>query len=67
MAMGKRNITIYWATKSSSLIHRIRQRYNIVEGMTVNGENTVSVDGSQLKELKEVEKLGYIKLRFKQE
>lgn len=65
MAMGKRNITIYWVTKSSSLIHRIRQRYNIVEGMTVNGENTVSVDESQLKELKEVEKLGYIKLRTK--
>ena len=65
--MGKRNITIYWVTKNSNLIHRIRQRYGIVEGMTVNGENAVTVDDGQLKELKEVEKLGYIKLRFKKQ
>lgn len=58
-------VTIYWTTKDSSIIHRIRQRYNISQGMTVNGETDVEVNKRQLDELKEVEKRGFIKLRFK--
>lgn len=58
-------VTIYWITKNSGLIHRIRQRYNISQGISINGETDIEINEQQLKELKEVEKLGYIKLRFK--
>jgi hypothetical protein len=57
--------TIYWNTQDSGIIHRIRQRYNISQGMTVNGETDVEVNEQQLEELREVEKRGFIKLRFK--
>lgn len=58
-------VTIYWNTKDSGIIHRIRQRYDISQGMTVNGETDVEVNEQQLDELREVEKRGFIKLRFK--
>lgn len=58
-------VTIYWITKDSGIIHRIRQRYNISQGMTVNGETDVEVNELQLEELREVERRGYVKLRFK--
>ena len=58
-------VTIYWTTKDSGIIDRIRQRYNISQGMTVNGETDVEVNEQQLDELREVEKRGFIKLRFK--
>lgn len=58
-------VTIYWTTKDSGIIHRIRQRYDISQGMTVNGETDVEVNELQLEELRELERRGYIKLRFK--
>lgn len=58
-------VTIYWITKDSGIIHRIRQRYNISKGMSINGETDIEVSEQQLDELKEVEKRGFIKLRFK--
>lgn len=58
-------VTIYWKTKDSGIIHRIRQRYNISQGMSINGETDIEVNKQQLDELKEVEKRGFIKLRFK--
>lgn len=58
-------VTIYWNTKDSSIIHRIRQRYNISQGMSINGETDIEVNELQLEELREVERRGYIKLRFK--
>ena len=58
-------VTLYWKTKDSGIIHRIRQRYNISQGMTVNGETDVEVNEQQLDELREVEKRGFIELRFK--
>lgn len=58
-------VTIYWITKDSGIIHRIRQRYNISQGMSINGETDIDVNEQQLDELREVEKRGFIKLRFK--
>lgn len=58
-------VTIYWKTTDSGIIHRIRQRYNICKGMSINGETDIEVNDKQLDELKEVEKRGFIKLRFK--
>lgn len=58
-------VTIYWITKNCGIIDRIRKRYNISQGMSINGETDIEVDDKQLGELKEVEKRGFIKLRFK--
>lgn len=57
--------TVYWKTKDTHIIDRIRKRYNISQGMTVNGENVVEINDAQYKELQEVEKLGYIQIRNK--
>ena len=60
-----KTITIYWITKDTGIIDRIRRRYNITTGMTVNSETNVTVSEKQHEELKKVEELGYIQLRYK--
>lgn len=58
-------ITIYWATDNARIIDNIRQRFGIVEGMTVNGENIVTVTDDGLAELRKYEADGFIQLRNK--
>lgn len=58
-------ITIYWNTNNSSLIDRIRKRFGISAGITVNGETVAEIDDGQLDELREYERQGLIKLRNK--
>ncbi len=58
-------ITIYWATDNARIIDNIRQRFGIVEGMTVNGENSVTVTDDGLAELRKYEADGFIQLRNK--
>lgn len=59
-------VTIYWRTKDGDLIDRIRQRFGISSGITINGETVAEVDSRQLVKLKEYEKQGFINLRNKQ-
>lgn len=58
-------VTIYWRTKDGGLIDRIRKRFGISAGITINGETVAEVDEKQLDELREYEKQGFIKLRNK--
>ena len=58
-------ITIYWVTDNARIIDNIRQRFGIVEGMTVNGENIVTVTDDGLAELRKYEADGFIQLRNK--
>lgn len=58
-------ITIYWVTENARIIDNIRQRFGIVEGMTVNGENIVTVTDDGLAELKKYKADGFIQLRNK--
>lgn len=58
-------VTIYWRTKDGGLIDRIRKRFGISSGITINGETVAEVDSMQLNELKEYEKQGFIQLRYK--
>lgn len=58
-------VTIYWSTKDNGLISRIRKRFGISAGITVNGETVAEVDDGQLDELQEYERQGFIKLRNK--
>lgn len=62
--MGQ-EITIYWVTRDSGLIDRIRKRFGISAGITINGETVVEVDEMQLNELREYERQGLIQLRNK--
>lgn len=59
-------ITIYWVTKDGGLIDRLRQRFGISAGISVNGETEAEVDDKQLDELKVYERQGFIKLRNKE-
>ncbi len=59
-------VTIYWRTKDGGLIDRIRKRFGISSGITINGETVAEVDSRQLVKLKEYEKQGFINLRNKQ-
>lgn len=62
--MGQ-EITIYWVTRDSGLIDRIRKRFGISEGMSINGENSVAVSDEELAELRKYEADGFIELRNK--
>lgn len=57
--------TIYWRTKDGGLIDRIRQRFGVSSGITINGETVAEVDEKQLDELREYERQGFIQLRNK--
>ena len=58
-------VTIYWRTKDGGLIDRIRKRFGISAGITINGEAVAEVDEKQLDELREYERQGFIQLRNK--
>lgn len=58
-------VTIYWRTKDGGLIDRIRRRFGISAGITINGETVAEVDEKQLDELREYERQGFIQLRNK--
>lgn len=58
-------VTIYWRTRDGGLIDRIRRRFGISSGITVNGETETEVDSRQMDELREYEKQGFIQLRNK--
>lgn len=60
-----KTITIYWKD-NGTVRDKIRKRFGIAEGMTINGENSVTVTDEQLAELKKYEADGFIELRNKQ-
>lgn len=60
-------VTIYWVTRDGGLIDRIRRRFGISSGITVNGETETEVDSRQIDELREYERQGFIQLRNKKE
>ena len=58
--------TIYWVTKDLRLIDRIRRRFNITRGMTVNGENLVTLETDKdMADLKACEDRGLVQIRNK--
>ena len=57
--------TIYWTTTDREVIKRIRERFNIPNYTSINGETPCEVSDSDLPMLLEVEKRGFIQLRKK--
>lgn len=60
----KTTITIYWKD-NGTVRDNIRKRFGISEGMSVNGENSVTVSDEELAELRKYEADGFIELRNK--
>ena len=58
-------LTIYWVTKDESIRARIRKRFCIPWGMTVNKETKVEIRDEDMDLLRETEKRGFIQIRFK--
>lgn len=58
-------LTIYWVTKDESIRARIRKRFCIPWGMTVNKETQVEIRDEDMELLREVERRGFIQIRFK--
>lgn len=59
--------TIYWTTKKVEFIDRIRERFNITTGMTVNGENMVTINSDKdFSDLKACQERGLLQIRNKQ-
>lgn len=52
--------TIYWLTDNIALIDRIRRRFRITQGMSVNGESPVTINDE-----KDIADLGLIQIRNK--
>ena len=59
-----KTITIYWKD-NGTVRDNIRKRFGIAEGMTINGENAVTVTDEELAELRKYEADGFIELRNK--
>ena len=52
-------LTIYWVTKDESIRARIRKRFGIPWGMTVNKETKVEIRDEDMDLLRETEKRGF--------
>lgn len=58
-------LTIYWSTKDESIRARIRKRFGIPCGMTVNKETKADIRDEDMELLRETERRGFIQIRFK--
>lgn len=59
-------VVIYWQKKSTAgYRRRIRERFGIPDGMTINGETIADVRKEDIKDLQALEETGFIKLRNK--
>jgi len=64
----KSKIRIYWTKKIREPVYdgyeeRIRNKFGIQQGRTLNGESFVELEDSLLDDLRETEKLGFINIR----
>lgn len=59
-------VVIYWQKKSTAdHRRRIRERFSLPEGMTINGETIADIRKEGIKDLQALEQTGFIKLRNK--
>lgn len=61
-------IRIYWTDKIRNEAYngyqeRIRKKFNIQQGETLNGESFIELEDSLLDDLRETERLGFIHIR----
>ena len=56
-------VTIYWVTKDSDKIARIRERFGIGTYRSVNGETPAEIREEDMELLREIERRGFIQIR----
>lgn len=59
------HLTIYFNTSDAEIIDKIRKRFNIPPGMTVNGETESDIKEEDMPLLEETARRGFIKIRYK--
>lgn len=60
-------VTIYWGRETQPIIRKkIRERFNISDYLSVNGETPADIREEDLPLLRETEKRGFIQIRNKQ-
>ena len=59
------HLTIVWRTRNTETIRKIREKFNLPPGMTINRETTAFVSPEEMELLREVERRGFIGIRFK--
>ncbi len=58
-------LTVYWATRNAEANAKIRQRFGIPAGMTVNGETVAEIREEDMPLLEETARRGFIQIRYK--
>ena len=62
-------LTLYWNTRLLSqrpgILERIRERFGITKGITVNGETEIEVRDEDMEHLLATERAGYFTIRRK--
>lgn len=57
-------LTVYWCSRTTrEEIKKIRERFGITAGTTINGESPADIADADLPLLRETEKRGYIQIR----
>lgn len=57
-------LTVYWCSRTTrEEIKKIRKRFGITAGTTINGESPADIAEADLPLLRETERRGYIQLR----
>lgn len=70
---NKKKVTIYWNTRHikqediPEIKRRIRERFNIPDHTTVNGESFAEIRDEDMEVLRETERKGFIQIRNKTE
>lgn len=73
MKSKMQKVTIYWNTKHLAsedvpvIKRRIRERFNIPNYTTINGETTAEIRDEDMELLRETERRGFIQIRNKSE
>lgn len=59
-------VTIYWRKAAKTDIQKeIREKFNIPNYLTINGETPCEISDSDFESLKKIESQGFIQLRIK--
>lgn len=65
--MSVTHLTVYWQTGDTATQERIRQRFGIPHGMTVNGETEADIRNDDIPLLEETARRGFIQIRYKKQ
>ena len=60
-------LTIYWVTNDKAIKQKIRERFGIPVGMTINAETKAEIKEEDMPLLEETARRGFIQIRYKPE